>query len=208
MTRAIWTAVLAAMLTAGAAGRSQADIIYNNLPTSTYTPGDGFAVLGASRAFGPASHTETFVAAASGTEGDIQVAMWWTPSSNSTADFTLTLKNTSNTVLDVLHGTAPNGDLGGPVSVVKVFSTLNPHLTAGQTYTLTATAGSANTFDTWEYQEDTNQLLTSGFLVEPASVPEPSTWAMLGLLAAGTGVARGLSGRSRRVLSLPLPPRG
>jgi hypothetical protein len=196
MKQAIWTAVLATMLTTGVAGRCQADIIYNTLLSSTYTPSSGFSVLGAGRAFGPATHAETFVAAASGTEGDIQVAMWWTPSGGtSTADFTLTLRNSSNTVLDVLHGTAPNGSLGGTLSVIKIVSTVNPLLTAGQTYTLTASPGSSNTFDTWDDQNSTNPSFTSGFLVETTSVPEPSSLTMISLLAAGAGVTRCLRNR-------------
>jgi hypothetical protein len=185
MTRAIWTAVLAAMLTAGAAGRSQAGIIYNNLPTDSYSPMGGVDISGTSSPFGLNSHTETFVAAASGTEADIKVPMGWFPGGTNTADFTLTLRNSSSSVLDVLQGTAPN-ILAPTLSVVEVFSTLHPFLTAGQTYTLTATPGSATTSDGWDNVDSNQPGTTTGFRVETASasVPEPSTYALMGIMGA------------------------
>ena len=181
-----------------AAGRSQAGLIYDNLPTDTYRPLFGVAVGGADSPFGLITRTETFVAAASGTEADIKVAMWWVQGGSSTGDFTLTLMDSSSNVLDVLQGTAPANS--GTVPVVEVFSTMSPFLTALQTYTLTASPGSATTYDGWEANSDTNQQGTSGFRVEsaPLATPEPSTF-----VGAATAAAFGLGLRLRAAASGP-----
>ena len=170
-----------------AAGRSQADVIYDNLIADTYTSGVGVGITSGG------SYTETFVAAASGIEADIKVAMVSVPTSGATSDFTLTLKDSFTNVLDVLHGTAPSL-FAPPLSVVEVFSTLHPLLTAGQTYTLTASAGSATTVDQWAFG-DSIHLSTAGFRVEtaPIAIPEPSTF-----VGAATAVGFGLSCACRR----------
>ena len=193
MTRAIQAAALAAVLAVGAAGSIQAGIIYDNLLTDSYSPTTGFTVSGTGSVVGSFTHTETFVAAVSGTEADIKVAMWWASAGNSTADFTLTLKDSSSNVLDVLQGTAPSNT--STVPVVKVFTTLSPVLLAGQTYTLTATPTSATTFDAWEHNSDSVHPGTSGFRVETAvtAVPEPAT-----LAGAASAVVMGLGYALRR----------
>jgi hypothetical protein len=183
-------AVLGLMVWASA--RSHAGIIYNNLPLDTYSPSGGEVVAGSNAQNGAHSVTEVFVATSSGTEADIKLAMVFFPGGTNTADFTLTLKDSSSNVLDVLHGIAPNG-IGPTLSVVEVFSTLHPFLTAGQTYTLTASPGSATTNDGWDFGDSNQPGVTHGFRVETAAsaVPEPSSLAMCGIAGAvGLIVAR------------------
>jgi hypothetical protein len=113
--------------------------------------------------------------------GAILLPMWHAAGS---ADFSLTLKDSSSKVLESWTADAP--DISSSTPVVQLTSVLHPLLHQGQTYSLTA-IGLDTTLDAWDAGDSFN-LSKAGFRVEGVSTtaaPEPSSLTLLGLGALG-----------------------
>jgi hypothetical protein len=171
------------------ATRAKADIIYNNLVSTTYMATEGATIEGANGPFGATSFPARFVAGATDNLGDILLPMWsLTNPPGSSPAFNLSLTDSSNTVLESWTDlTAPTASLTGPISVVDVASVAHPLLIIGDTYTLTASPNNVNTNDAWE-QTDSFTPETVGLRVlSQTTTPEPASMTLLGtgLLAFG-----------------------
>jgi hypothetical protein len=162
-----------------------AGVIYDNLVAQTYDAATGDTISTSASVLGfDASFGQSFAAVATADLKDVQIAMWNVAGSNG---FNLVLTDSASNVLESWSDVAaPTGASGIPV--VTLNSALNPHLTAGSAYTLTATA-TGTTWDAWEVSG--NASLSPGipaFRVEGndvSSVPEPGSLTALGLGLAG-----------------------
>jgi hypothetical protein len=175
------TIAILALILASLAQPAKADIIYDNLKSTTYNPLSGVFVNGSQ------SHSESFVAGTTDNLGDILVPMAFLGGSGNSPLWNLSLKDSSNNTLESWTGlTAPDVN-GSPISVVDAASVLHPLLTSGDTYTLLATGNAANTDDGWDIGNSLH-LRTAGFRVESqVATPEPGSMTLLctGIAAFG-----------------------
>jgi hypothetical protein len=182
ITKTVLSVALALILVSRAP-QAKADIIYDNLASTTYTPSTGISIIGANIGT-PQSWSTTFVAGATGDLGDILLPMWGGPPSLA---FDFRIQNSSNTVLESWTGLTAVTTTGGPRPVVDVTSMVHPLLSTGDTYTLTASPNNANTDDAWDI-DNTLTVGTVGFRVlSQTATPEPASLSLLGtsLLAFG-----------------------
>jgi hypothetical protein len=164
----------------------KAEIIADNLQsTTTYTPGEGRLVLGASDKDGLQDVSTTFVASDTANLSDILLPMIVYRDSNA---FNLSLTDSNNTVLESWTGlTAP--PLASPEPIMDVASVANPLLTGGDTYTLIASPDDDNTFVDWNFGDSLSSGVV-GFRIlgTPAAAPEPASLTLLGTALAFGGV--------------------
>jgi hypothetical protein len=190
-----------AVLVLTRAGSVNAEIIYDNLSATTYDANDGWTV--STKASGEGEflfHTESFVAATTGHLSDVLIAMWSISGANT---FNLTLTDSSSTTLESWSGiAAPH--LGNGIEVVTVPSVLDPLLTSGSTYTLSAVA-TADTWDAWEFSPNASlHPSAGGFRVEGeggTATPEPGSLTLLGLGLASFGAIAWMNKRKTKVVT-------
>jgi PEP-CTERM motif len=184
MFKCIVLAIVTATALFGVSDRVSAGYLFQNLITEVeYVKGDAWNVDNGHVPY------VNFMAAETGHVSEVFAAIWQTGSDL----VQLTLTDSTNQVLEVLSGVAPYFD--NPVQVWHLVSVNQPLLIQGEQYRLTATYSGSGLVG-WDYTRNSlhsgvsplylSTPLTVGVdVLDTTAVPEPSTFALLGLGVLG-----------------------